>query len=84
MYFILCDTVDGKISEQDIIQFGKIKCANKIVLSKNEYPQYDYVLTIPVNPKDKNQHYMSRNLIGRRQFEKRFDYVDWINKGCER
>lgn len=83
LYFVLFDTVDGVISEQDIVRFGKIKCANKIVLSKNHYPQYDYVLTIPINPKDTNKHYMARNLIGRRRFEKNFDYVDWINKGCE-
>lgn len=81
MYFILFDTVDGEISEKDIIEFGKIKCANKIVLSKNSYPQYDYVLTIPVRKKDSNKHYMNRNIIGRRRFESTFDYVQWINDG---
>lgn len=81
MYFILFDTVDGEISEKDIIEFGKIKCANKIVLSKNSYPQYDYVLTIPVRKKDSNKHYMNRNIIGRRRFESTYDYVQWINDG---
>ena len=81
LYFVLFDTVDGEISEKDIVEFGNIKCANKIVLSKNYYPQYDYVLTIPLKEGDRNKHYMNRNCIGRRRFEPAFDYVQWINDG---
>ncbi len=56
MFFILYDTVDGEISEEDIAAFGKLDCANRIVLSKRSYPAYDYVLTIPVRPNDVNRH----------------------------
>ena len=81
LYFILFDTVDGEISKKDILEFGRLKCANKIVLSKNDYPELDYVVTIPLRKHDTNKHYMNRNLIGRRRFEEKWDYVKWINDG---
>ena len=83
LYFVLYDTIDGEVSEQNIMDFGKLRCANKIVLSKNKYPQYDYVQTILLKKRDKNKHYMTKNIIGRRKFEYEFDFVKWINEGCE-
>ena len=81
MYFILFDTIDGEISKEDIIKFGTIKCANKIVLSTKSYPDIDYVKTIPIRKKDINRHYMNRNIFGRRRFEGKWDFVKWINDG---
>lgn len=82
LYFILFDTIDGEISRDDILRFGEIPCANRIVLSKNEYPDIDYVRTIPMRPGDSNKHYMSKNIIGKRRYEE-WDYVKWINDGID-
>ena len=81
LYFILFDTVNDMISREDIVNFGKIKCANRIVLSTNYYPDIEYVKTIPLRRNDNNRHYMNRNLIGRRRYEGKWDFVQWINDG---
>ncbi len=84
LYLILFDTIEGEISKEDILRFGKIKCANHVCLSIHEYPDIDWVITIPRNRKDKNNHYMASNFLGLRRFETRFDYVKWINDGIGR
>ena len=81
LYIILFDTIDSEITKSDILEFGKLNCANRIVLSKNTYPDIDYVFTIPTKKRDKNRHYMSKNIIGRRRYEGKWDFVKWINDG---
>ena len=81
LYLILFDTIDGEISREDILKFGEFKCANRIVLSKNEYPDIEYVHTIPLKENDTNNHYMNKNMIGRRRYEGKWDFVNWINEG---
>lgn len=66
----------GDITEEDIWRLDKIKCKNKVVLSKNKY-DIPYVVTIKPNKDATN--YLDQDRFGRKTYEKKFDYVSWLN-----
>jgi uncharacterized protein (DUF1919 family) len=72
--FIVMYDFDG-ITKADILRLDKIPCKNKIVLSPNKH-DIPYVFTI--RPK-KMTNYLDKDRFGRRTFEKKFDFVDWLN-----
>lgn len=73
LFVIMYDT--DNITEDDIRRLEKIQCRNKIVLSANKR-DIPYVLTI----KSKGaSNYLATDRFGRRDFEKKFDYVEWLN-----
>ena len=72
--FIIMYDFDG-ITEEEILRLDKIKCKNKIVLSPNK-SDIPYVLTI--KPKT-TSNYLDFDWLGRRTFEKQFDFVTWLN-----
>lgn len=72
--FIIMYELDG-ITEEDIRRLEKIKCKNKIVLSAHKH-DIPYVLTI--KPKGAT-NYLVSDRFGRRPFEKKFDFVKWLN-----
>ena len=73
LFVIMYDT--DNITEADIRRLEKIKCRNKIVLSANKR-DLPYVLTI----KSKGaSNYLEADRFGRRTFEKKFDFVKWLN-----
>ena len=72
--FVIMYDMDN-ITEDDIRRLEKIKCRNKIVLSANKR-DLPYVLTI----KSKGaSNYLEADRFGRRTFEKKFDFVKWLN-----
>lgn len=73
LYIILYD-LDG-ITEEDILRLGKIRCKNKVVLSPREW-DIPYVVTI--KPKN-GTNYLDKDRVGRRTFERKFDFVSWLN-----
>ena len=73
LFIIMYDL--GGIEEDDILRLNKVKCKNKIVLSPNKR-DIPYVLTI--DPKD-GGNYLTTDRLGRRTFERAFDFVEWPN-----
>lgn len=73
LYIIMYD-LDG-LTEEDIWRLDRIKCKNKVVLSQNKR-DIPYVLTI--EPKN-GTNYLDKDRVGRRTFERKFDYVSWLN-----
>jgi len=65
----------GDITEEDILRLDRIKCKNKVVLSQNKR-DIPYVVTI--KPKN-GTNYLDKDWVGRRTFERKFDYVSWLN-----
>ena len=75
LYIILQDT-DG-ITDEDIKELKNVHCRNIVVLSnkqreKGETP--DYIKTIKTDKK-----FTDKDKYGMRVFEKKWDYVDWLN-----
>lgn len=73
LFIIMYDL--GDITEEDILKLDQIKCKNKIVLSQNKR-NIPYVLTI--EPRQ-GTTYLDKDRLGRRTFEKEFDFVEWLN-----
>lgn len=73
LFIIMYDL--GDLTEEDILRLDTVKCKNKIVLSQNKR-DIPYVLTI--KPRE-GVNYLDTDRFGRRTFEKKFDFVDWLN-----
>lgn len=73
LFIIMYDL--GDITEADILRLDKVKCKNKVVLSQNKR-DIPYVVTI--KPKN-GTNYLDQDWVGRRTFERKFDYVSWLN-----
>lgn len=80
--FIIMYDKDG-LSKEDIRSIENIKCRGRIVISNQEYPDLDYVKTIPVNMNDPKKRYRldMNKWTGKRRFEQKIDIVRWLNEG---
>ena len=82
LYIIMFDG-DG-ITKDDMLRLENIDCRNKIVISSKEYPDIPYVKTIKPNlNKTDGERYMDRDWLLRRTFEKKWDFVSWLNEGAK-
>lgn len=63
------------LTEEDFRRLEKIPCRNKVVLSARKW-DIPYVLTI--KPR-KEENYLDFDALGFRTFEKKFDFVSWLN-----
>ena len=70
---------DIGLEKEDILSLQNVKCKNKIVLSSNKYDDIPYVLTIKPTDKFNGKQYLDKDYFGRRTFEKKFDFVKWLN-----
>ena len=78
LYLIIYDRED--ITVDDLIEFGKIECANKIILTSKKYDNLPYAQTIvPHQNRLFSFNYLDKDFFGKRTFEKQWDYVKWIN-----
>ena len=73
LFIIMYDL--GDVTEEDILRLDKVKCKNKVVLSQNKW-DIPYVVTI--KPRN-GTNYLDKNRFGLRTFERKFDYVSWLN-----
>ena len=81
--FIIMYERDG-ITEDDIRQLEHVPCRAKIVLSDKPHSRIDYVFRIkPTNNPD-GQQCVDTDWLGIRTYEKKFDYVKWLNEGRDR
>ena len=80
--FLIMYDKDG-ITKEDLEKLKDVKCKGKIVISNNDYSDLDYVLKIPVDMENPNTRYRldKDEWTGKRRFEKRFNYVEWFNRG---
>lgn len=76
--FIIMYDRDG-ITKTDIRKLESVACKNKIVLSDKEYGNLDYVLAIKKSGRPYGEQYLDKDWLGRRTFEKKFDFVKWLN-----
>lgn len=78
LYLIIYDRED--ITFDDLIEFGKIECANKIILTSKKYDNLPYAQTIIPHPTRLfSFNYLDKDFFGKRTFEKQWDYVRWLN-----
>lgn len=79
IYVILYDNKEG-ITKADIINLRDIKCRNLMVFSTTNYPDLDYVCTMPKPVEDGlSELYFDYDKYGIMTFEKYFDFVKWLN-----
>lgn len=79
--FIIMNNRDN-ITENDILKLNNVKCKNKIVLANKDYKNIDYVIKIKPNlDKTNGQVFLDKDILGKRTFEKYFDFVKFLN--CE-
>lgn len=69
------------ISKDDIRKLEYLQCKNKVVLSDKECTDIEYVLSIKPSNRAMSEQFLDEDFLGRRTFEKNFDYVRWLN--CE-
>lgn len=79
LYIIMYDR-DG-ITKEDILSLQNIRCRNKIVFSDKSYHGINYVKTVRPNKKINGISLLDKDLFLRRTFEKKFDFVKWLNDG---
>ena len=77
LYIIMYDR-DG-VTKDDILSLNNVVCINKIVFSDKQYNDIDYVMTIKPTSKLFGEQYLDKDWLGRRSFEKYFDFVNWLN-----
>ena len=79
--YILLPGEDG-ISEDDFQIFGKINCRNKLIIVDKKHCELDYTLSIkPHKHRTDGLRYIDRILPHGWYFERKFDYVKWLNDG---
>lgn len=90
LYVIMCDIDNtyeqdynkvGYVSEEDLKKFENFKCNNKALLTRNQNNSKEYAYYIkPQYNKKYPLVYMNRDIIGLNEFEKKFDFVSFLNK----
>lgn len=81
IFIIFDDYVDAEY--EDLIEFNKIPCRGKVILTAKDYPELDNVIQISKYKKD---HIMRPYLSEKSQWtgkcpaDKDFDFVEWLNK----
>lgn len=85
LYFIASDRPNGPaILDDEICSLKDIPCAGKIVFTNRQIPELDYLLPLP---KDEDGDYVKTymldhtSILDRWRWEKKFDYVYWLNTG---
>lgn len=73
---------DRNLDYEDIKRLALIQCKRLILFSAKEYPEFDYVFQFRrYESVGKVGDFVIKDLDGFREFEKSFDYVDWLNGG---
>lgn len=93
LYLILYDINDmdsddpntaGYIQPEDLEMFNNFPCNNKVLLTRNPHQTSTYAQYIKPNWTDNYPLvYMTRDLFGLNGFEKKFDYVSFLNKNSK-
>lgn len=78
LYIIMYDK--GDITEEDIRHLELVPCKNKLVFSDKVYPDIDYVLTIKPKKRFNGDAYLDQDWLGIRTFEKKWNFVKWLNQ----
>ncbi len=84
LYFIMSDRPTHElIKKEDILLLRDIKCRGKVVFSILDIPEIDYIIHLPKDEKhDCVNDYMKKiNFWGHWEWEKYFNYVNWLNLG---
>ncbi|MHA6261273.1 DUF1919 domain-containing protein [Sporosarcina sp. CAU 1771] len=73
---------DRNLDYEDIKGIGSVKCKRLIVFSAKKYPEFEYVYQFKRYERiGKVGQFVIKDLDGFREFEKTFDYVEWLNGG---
>ena len=73
---------DRNLDYEDIKKLGAVQWKRLIVFSAKSYPEFDYVFQFKRYEKvGKVGDFVIKDLDGFREFEKAFDYVEWLNGG---
>ncbi len=69
------------LSQEELLPLEKVQCKNKIVLTDNPNNKLEYAFYIKPNMKRANgAQFLDKDVLGIRTFEKKFDFVTWLNK----
>lgn len=81
--YIILYNLDG-ISIEELEQLEQISCQNKVVLSSVPIPEIAWSVCIkPARYRRFASAYLDRNIFGVRRFERKFDFVSFLNKRTE-
>jgi len=77
LYVMLGD--DG-LSYEDIKALNSLHCKRMVVFTAKQYPELDFTFQLKKYEKESHVGFFAvRSLDGFREFEKEFDYVNWLN-----
>lgn len=80
--YVITNDRDG-VTKEDILSLSKLKCRGKIVFTSKKYADIPYAFQIRKFAKE-NQvgNILKKSILsGKREFEKNFDYIYWLNTG---
>jgi len=71
---------DGGLNYEDFKGLNSIPCKRLITFTAKDYPEFDYTFQLKKYEKESSVGFFAvKDLDGFREFEKEFDYVNWLN-----
>lgn len=68
------------LTKEDILRFSKLHCRNKLLISSHTIPYIDCCIKIrPHIFRNNGNRFMDKGLDLKWAFERKFDYVTWLN-----
>ena len=78
--YLICYNLDG-VTQEELLQLGQVPCRNRVVLTKDPLPEIPFAVYIRPNMRSKYPYaYLGKNVFGVRYFEKKFDFVSFLNQ----
>ena len=75
LYIIMYNIQD--ITIEELHQLDNYPCNNKALINWKEMPEIEW--SVHVDPGKKN-NYLARNILGLRQYERKWDFISFLNK----
>ena len=78
--YLICYNLDG-VSIEQLRQLEQVRCRNRVVLTRIPLPEIPWSVYIKPNMRSRYPlAYLGKDIFGVRQFEKKFDYVGFLNR----
>lgn len=78
LFLLMYDRED--LTVEELREIEKIPCRGRIIFSDKERPELDYVVTMKTTDRPMGAQCMDKNWLGIRSFERKFDFVKWLNQ----
>lgn len=77
--YLICYNLDG-VTQEELRQLEQVPCRNRVVLTKDPLPEIPFAVCIRPNMRSKYPFaYLGKDVFGLRYYEKKFDFVSFLN-----